>query len=299
MEVSDKVIKLICKASSGKLTEEERAYYIKFLMSDEEQQIGKPFFEMDEAEELEYDKLCFNNKEGNLTGYNCPICKNKGEVMVIKDGVEYYADCTCMPIRRSIDNMQRCGLGNLLNIYTFKNYKCTYEWQTGVLNKAQNFVKSDSKCFAICGQSGSGKSHICTAIARALLKQGNELKYMQWIEESMKIKQATKDSKEYANLLDELKYAPVLYIDDFLKTEKGTKPTPADIRLAIEIINYRYNKCRADSQRRWVTLLSTELLIQEINALDNALAGRIVEMAKPDYLIQLVGADKNYRLKTE
>lgn len=287
---------LILKAFRGTMTADEREYYLAHYMSTEEKQIGKPYFEMTRAEQLEYDRLCFNNKAGNLKGYNCPICKNKGEIMMIKDGIAYYPDCSCMKIRRSLANMEKSGLGNLLNIYTFDKYKCTYDWQKHAYDKAKEFITSDKNFFVMSGQSGAGKSHLCTAVAGELLKQGIELKYMLWLDESIKIKQVVNDSKQYGSMIEELKNIPALYIDDFLKTEKGGAPTSADIRLANEIINYRYNKCRADKSQRYITIISTEWLIKQINGFDEALAGRICEMARPDYLLQIVGDGKNYRM---
>ena len=284
---------LIRKGLNGNLTADERKYYIKHFMSMEEEQIGKPLFEMSRDEELEYDRLCFNNRVGTLTGYHCPLCKNKGEIMVVKNGYKYYSECSCKKIRRCIENMQRSGLGELLNKKKFSNYKVTEDWQADVVKTAKRFIDSDSNGFIVCGQSGIGKTHICTAISGALLKKGIPLKYMLWVDESKKIKQAIKDESRYAELLDEIKNSPALYIDDFFKN----KPSDADKSLAIEIINYRYNLAQT-SKKRYITLLSTELSVAQINEIDSALCGRLCEMAGKEYILSVYGEEKNYRLKT-
>lgn len=284
------------KAYTGSLTDKEREYYVKNFMSEAEKEIGKPAFEMNEEEKTRYKELSFNKKAGQLKGYNCPLCKNKGEIMAIKEGVEYYSECQCMTIRRNIENMHRSGLGELLNIKKFSNYNCTEEWQTAVLTKAKAFIDSESNGFVICGQSGSGKTHICTAISRALLRKGMPLKYMLWVDESKKIKQSIKDENKYAELVNELKTVQVLYIDDFFKVSKGSKPSDADISLAIEIINARYNLSQT-SKKRYITIISTELSIKQLNELDNALAGRLCELSSKDYIINIFGEEKNYRLK--
>lgn len=296
--MSKSVMEIFRDYARGTLSEEDRNYYLQNLMCDEEKTIGKPLFEMSREEELEFNRLCFNNKQGDLKGYNCPICKNKGEIMVIRDNIEYYADCSCMAIRPSLNNMRRSGLGNLLKIYTFENYEQQSHWQTEAFSAALRFT-TDKKAvfFLICGQSGAGKSHLCTAISGQLLRQGLELHYMLWLDESAKIKQVALDQAKYSAMVDNLKNVPVLYIDDFFKTDKTAKPTAADVRLANEIINYRYNKCRADADKRLVTIISTELSIQQLNEIDSAVTGRIVEMAKPHYIVQVFGSDKNYRLK--
>lgn len=296
--MSKSVMEIFRDYARGTLSEEDRNYYLQNLMCDEEKTIGKPLFEMSKEEELEHERLCFNNARGTLTGYDCPKCKNKGEIMEIVDGYKVYPECSCMAIRRSLENMRRSGLGNLLNLYTFKNYEHPTQWQAEAFSAAWKFAQDKKACFfLICGQSGAGKSHLCTAISGRLLNQGLELHYMLWLDESTRIKQVALDQAKYSAMVDNLKNVPVLYIDDFFKTDKTAKPTAADVRLANEIINYRYNKCRADADKRLITIISTELSIQQMNEIDCAVTGRIVEMAKPNYMVQVFGANKNYRLK--
>lgn len=291
------ITELMRKGLNGTLTSEEYKYYLNHFMSEEEKQIGKPFFEMNKEEELEYDRLSFNNQVGTLTGYDCPICKNKGEIMVVRDGIKYYPECSCMKIRRCVENMQRSGLGELLNQKKFSNFNQTEEWQKSVVIKAKQFIESDSNGFLFCGQSGIGKTHICTAISKALLNKGIPLKYMLWVDESKKIKQAVKDESKYAELVNELKNIQALYIDDFFKVSKRTAPSDADISLAIEIINYRYNLAQT-SKKRYVTIISTEWTVKQLNDFDNALCGRLCEMAGKDFILHVYGEEKNYRLKT-
>lgn len=290
-----KVIDLMRKGLNGTLTPLEYNYYVEHFMSSEENQIGKPLFKMTDAEELEYDRLCFNNQIGTLTGYNCPKCKNKGEIMEIVDGYRLYPECTCMAIRRSLENMRRSGLGELLNEKKFSNYKQTDEWQKGVVDTAKRFIESDSNGFIFSGNSGIGKTHICTAISRALLNKGIPLKYMQWVDESKKIKQSITDESKYADLVNELKTVQALYIDDFFKSKK---PSDADISLAIEIINARYNLSQTSKNKRYITIISTEWNVKQLNDFDNAFCGRLCEMAGKDFILSVYGEDKNYRLKT-
>lgn len=278
---------------TGRATDEDKQYYIDNYMSEEEKQIGKPLFEMTDEEEKRYKVLCYNNKQGELTGYDCPKCKNKGDTMFIQNGYETYRTCSCWTIRNTIRRMEECGLGNLLSIYTFEKYEQTEDWQKDTYEKARTFVTSDKNWFCMLGESGSGKSHICTAISRELLKQGMDLKYMMWIDDSTALKQAITDGDKYAQMIKEYKDAQALYIDDFFKND----PSPADIKLANEILNYRYNKARMDKSKRWVTMLSSERTLDQLLSYDKALAGRIFEMTKPNNIIMLSGLDKNYRLK--
>lgn len=300
METS--IFKLMQKGVEKTIAPEEKDYYIQNLMCTEEKQIGKPLFEMTPLEELKFDELCFNNKQGDLTGYNCPICKNKGEIMVVKNGNKYYPECSCMQIHRCIDNMQRSGLGELLNEKKFSNYEQTEEWQKDVVDTSKRFIESESNCFLFCGASGCGKSHICTATSSALLNKGIPLRYMVWTSEAPKIKSTVKDGEKYSAIIDELENIQALYIDDLFKTKKDkrtgkmTEPTEADIRLAFEIINYRYNLAQTN-KKRYITIVSTEWDVKQLNELNSALCGRLCEMAGKDFILSVYGEDKNYRYK--
>lgn len=294
---SDKSLKaLFIKGSNEGLTAEEREYYITHYMTEEEKAIGKPLFEMNDDEWRQYRAISYNLSSGTLTGYDCEECKNKGDIMVIKDNTEFLAGCKCLNIRKTLRALQESGLGNLLDLYKFDNYNCDEDWQKTVFDKAKQFTEEDSnKWFVYLGESGAGKSHICTAISRELILKGFTFKYMAWIDDSTEIKQYVTDGEKYRAKIEELKSVQVLYIDDFFKSENLTKPTAADIKLANEIFNYRYNKARMSSEK-CITIISSERTIHQLMDYDKAIAGRIIEMSKP-YLLQMLGAEKNYRLK--
>ena len=74
--------------------------------------------------------------------------------------------------------------------------------------------------------------------------------------------------------------------DDFFKNENITS---ADLRIANEIINFR---CVANKR----TILSSERLVKDLIEIDQAIIGRIVEMAE-EYLTEVRGSEKNYRLR--
>jgi len=117
---------------------------------------------------------------------------------------------------------------------------------------------------------------------------------MLWRDESVKLKATVNDAVQYEKMMQELKTVEVLYIDDFFKIGQMDggiqKPTAADISLAFEILNYRYN--HADK----VTIISSESTLEEIFAIDAAVGGRIGERSM-GYAINLSGKEKNYRCK--
>lgn len=294
--------KLMYRIHTKTATEEDYKYYVDNLMNEAEKEIGKPVYEMDRDESLQYQALTYNASEGNLKGYNCPKCKNRGdfEFVRFKNGEPYvYRDfCSCWSIRDAIRRMEASGLGNLLSLYAFKNYKCNEQWQKDIFDKAQAFVKSNDSGFFIGGASGSGKTMICTGIVRELIKQGLDVKYMLWNDEALELKQnIMAENSRYSDRMETLKNIQVLYIDDFFKTQRDASVSNADIKLAFEILNFRYNKARTDTSKRYVTIISSEKDLREILTIDEALGGRIYEMATAKNYIYIPNDGKrNYRL---
>lgn len=238
-------------------------------------------------------------------GYNCDICKNKGYVVtVVKNELfGYYTEsllnCRCCRIRNAIRRLNRSGLKARVKACTFDRYETPDAWQKTIKETAQRFVDSvNGEWFFIGGQSGAGKTHICTAAAIAKLKQGKELRYMEWREEVPKIKASITDAGRYAGLMKELKETDILYIDDLFKNGKGAdgvviQPTAADINLAFEIINYRYN------QPELITIISSERTLIELMEIDEAIAGRVAERTKAHgFCINLKpDTQKNWRMR--
>lgn len=245
----------------------------------------KPLSEMTAEEKLaRAQKMAdrVNAQEGRLTGYDCPACRNKGFVEYVIDTTEQLGypsyttgsrECVCMAIRRSKWLLKESGLADLAERCTFDSYQAKEAWQMYIKNRAVTFVESGGKVFFIGGQSGAGKTHICTALATSLINRGKSTRYMLWTSEAAKLKACVNDI-DYENLIWPLKSVDVLYIDDLFKpTGANSQPTSADIRLAYEIINHRYNA--GDK----VTIISSERTVSEICDIDEATGGRIMEQA--------------------
>lgn len=229
--------------------------------------------------------------------YNCEKCKDTGWVTYEKDGMIYHKECDCVKVKRSLYFAEKSGLGDLLNIYTFERFNTDYDFQKRLYNKAQRYLQEKAnKWFVVLGKSGAGKSHICTAICKKFIADAKIVHYVSWLEISRQLKSVINDS-EYDKIMAQLKNAEVLYIDDLFKSDNYAKPSPADIKIAIEILNYRYNKARA-SKETCRTLISSERLFSQLVEYDEATAGRMYEMAGNDYITNLKPEDCfNYRLK--
>lgn len=237
----------------------------------------------------------YNNSEGDLNtidGYDCKVCKNKGFIAKVDDNAcEVYSLCQCQKIRATLKRAKESGLGDILTEYTFDKYIATDEWQKHIKEKAQEFCKNDdAHWFYIGGQVGSGKTHICTAIAAHYIKSGQEVKYMLWSEESKKLKSLVNDIG-YQDEIALYKDVDVLYIDDFLKVRNGETPTNGDINLAFEIINHRL------LSKDKITIISSEKTLDELLDYDEATMSRISKKAERYKLNISKDRNKNYRLR--
>lgn len=240
----------------------------------------------------EYQVESYNQSKGDLTGHECDVCKNKGYIMYIKDGYQTLKECDCMPLRRNQQIISKSGLAKLISDYTFNRFNAKEKWQQHIKESALRFIDdTHGNWFFIGGQVGAGKTHICTAIVNELMNKGNEALYMLWRDEIVKLKSFNNENYDYENQVYKLKTKKVLYIDDFFKSERGKMPTTADINIAFEILNYRYNN------KDLITIFSSERTINELLEIDEAIGSRIYQMSKKYYIEVSQDKNKNMRMK--
>lgn len=235
----------------------------------------------------------YNKSEGNLPGYACPKCKNRGNFMVVReDGTSFFRDCGCLVTRRCLDRMEASGLRNVIRDMTFDRFHVLEPWQEKIKKTAQSYADNPTGWLLFCGQPGCGKTHLCTAVARKLLLEGREVVYMPWREESSRIK--AMDGERRAEAVKKLQRSEILYIDDLFKVGRSadgsTVPTAADIGLAFEILNNRY-------VNRMPTIISTEKSVRDLLDIDEALGSRIVEMSRDSHAVVAKDDSRNWRLQ--
>lgn len=231
-----------------------------------------------------------NKQLGNLTGYDCKECLNRGGFERVDDnGYKFFEPCKCMKIRKSLKRIEKSGLSDLLKAYKFDNYKVEYNWQVYAIRTAKEYAINHSGWFYISGTPGTGKTHLCTAICGKLLNDCIPVRYLIWRDFAPKATSLVMDTEKYQDLLEPLKHIKVLYIDDFLKTIRGKNPTDGEVKLAYELINSRYYN------RNIITIISSELSIKDIIGIDGALGSRIYQRAKEHYLE--LGKRENWRLR--
>lgn len=236
-----------------------------------------------------------NSTSGNLTGHDCPKCLNRGTIALPReDGSIYTEECGCMKIRRCIREMEKSGLKNIIREKTFEAYTATEPWQKAIKAGAMAFADKLEGWLLFCGQSGSGKTHLCTAVCRHRLLTGDEVRYMPWRDKIAELKALSLDNERRAEMINGYKVAQILYIDDMYKagrtSDGSSNPTGADVGLAFEIINYRYIN-------HLTTIISTEKTPQELVEIDEATGSRIIEMAGGNVFSIDRDLKRNYRLR--
>lgn len=207
----------------------------------------------------------------------------------IQDGYEVMRPCSCMKTRETLRRIHESGLESLLRICTFQNYTAEQPFQQHILQCARAYLQERHKWFYIGGQTGCGKTHICTAIVGGMIRNGFSVRYMVWREASHQLKAALTDGS-YAAQIAAYKEADVLYIDDLFKTSSTAEVSGADVRLAFEILDYR-------ARNQMLTILSTEWLLPQLRQIDGAIGGRIIQMSK-GYAFEIrPDNQKDYRLR--
>lgn len=231
-----------------------------------------------------------NKTKGDLKGYDCQECLNRGYFMKVReDGTTYTEKCSCMDVRKSLKDIEQSGLKNMLDEYTLEKWQEPERWQMLARQMILKYVENESGWLFFGGNPGIGKTHLCTAACNLLLQKRFPVKYVIWKEFSTKAKGAIMDSKSYEKYVIPMLEAKVLYIDDFFKTKKGEIPSSGDVNLAFEIINARYN----DTNK--MTIISSERTIKQIVEVDESIGSKIYWRAK-GFTANLTKAE-NWRLK--
>lgn len=179
------------------------------------------------------------------------------------------------------------GMADGLLAKTVNGYLAESQYQKAAKSMAANYVKDCFDRFAkvetphwfyLGGQSGCGKTHLCAAAANALMSKGRYVKYCAYTDLLNALM-----SFEY-DRIEKLKTCKVLFLDDLFKVE----PNERELKTIFDLIDYRY---RYNLQ----TIISSEKQLSEIEMIDAAIAGRIMERCGRFFMGIASGSDRNYR----
>lgn len=146
--------------------------------------------------------------------------------------------------------------------------------------------KTRKNSILLCGQSGSGKTHLSVALALNFINKGIKAAYMPYRNVITSLKQNITDEAAYKKIIYKFQSCEVLLIDDLYKG----KINDSDINIVFEIINYRY-------LNNLPIIVSTEFTVERLLDFDEAIGSRIYEMCM-DYIVEIEKSKgNNYRLR--
>lgn len=228
-----------------------------------------------------------------VQGYKCSKCHDTGFLLREENGSLIARRCECYYVRQAETLMEKSGISEEFGKKSFGNFETLSNPQLiAAKSKAARYVEdflqtehSRHNSIMFCGQVGSGKTHLGTAICGELMKKGIAVIYMAYRNAITKIKQSITDEDSYNRQLSRYMSARVLYIDDFLKG----RITEADVNIVYEIVNYRY-------MNNLPIVLSTEKTLGSLLDFDEAAGSRLIEMCRGN-VVQLEGRELNYRMR--
>jgi DNA replication protein DnaC len=200
--------------------------------------------------------------------------------------------CKCMEIEKVKRLWKNSGIDAEVLDKTFSNFE---EWSSKSKEMKDLAIKY-YRCFAsmkesrrnsilLCGNPGSGKTHIALALANNFLKKDIKVVYMSYRDVITSIKQNMIDVEYYKKIMSKYQTCDVLLLDDLYKG----KVNGTDVNIIFELINYRY-------LNHLPIIVSTEYTLEKLLSFDEAIGSRIYEMCK-DYMIEIEGIENNFRLR--
>jgi len=231
--------------------------------------------------------------------FNCEICKDQGYIFTTEGDYQIGKKCKCTLIKEAISKMTRSGLGELLETRRFDNYITDSPYQKAIKDTAieyvEEYLKGNKYSFSVLGQSGIGKTHITTAVAKKLLDNGISVRYYIADEIIQNLQACKYDEENYTKEFNKITNSEVLFIDDLFKSSvtnyyQQENIKVDDLKEIFKVINYRYNKGMP-------ILLNSEIHFERFIEIDQAVIGRINEMCNYKYLTSIKpDTKKNYRL---
>ena len=220
--------------------------------------------------------------------YTCPKCSDTGYA-----GTEI---CSCLRSMLIYENMKASGIGTLLERQSFDNFNLeryrrsgedAYERMRINLSRAKSYAEMfpmKKGNLLLIGTTGTGKTHISTAIAKSVIEQGYSVLY----DSAQNIISAYEDDRfrsgygQTEHKSDKYTECDLLIIDDL-----GTEFVNAfTVSCLYNLLNTRQNRALA-------TVISTNLSTRELTSrYEDRIYSRIIGS---DYqILSFVGED--YRL---
>jgi DNA replication protein DnaC len=232
--------------------------------------------------------------------YQCSKCHDSGWLdFYDEDGNRFAQKCSCRLAREAEERLKASGLADAVREQTFDAFKTDTAMQEHMKRIAQEYLTSlferwdepRRPWLYVGGNPGAGKTHICTAVCGEILRHNISVRYMQWLDDSKKLKYAVNE-ENFSDAVEDFVNPSVLYIDDLLKQKYADNPvfTEADVKIAFTILNARYLMNKP-------TIISSEWdLIDQLLPADEGVFSRVYERSK-EFTIR-ISRDRrnNYRI---
>lgn len=238
-------------------------------------------------------------RPGGLENIECKECNDfTGFIMKDEEGYEFWRDCECVERKRTEKIMKNSTITKEFAKLGFQNFetenkdqaiKDMHECALSYFKSFNDIRKERGNSSALLGQPGTGKTHLLMAVSNNLMRKNIPVLYFPYVEGFSDLKD---DFQKLESKIHRMKKVDVLFIDDLFKPVRGTpRATEWQLEQMYAVINHRY-------LNHMPVLISSELTIDEMFDLDEALASRIYEMCK-DFIVVAKGDRKklNYRLR--
>lgn len=210
-----------------------------------------------------------------------------------KNSAPVAVSCECREMEKLMNQWKTAGINPEKRTQTFSNFQVWNEYSRKAKDTSiayykdfENIRKNRKNSIMICGQVGSGKTHLSVALALNFLNKNIKVVYMPYRDVITKIKQKMLDDEHYKKIISKYKTCDVLLMDDLFKG----KINETDINVVFEILNYRY-------LNHLPIIVSTEFTVEKLLSFDEAIGSRIYEMCK-DYIVEIEKCkENNYRLR--
>ncbi|MFB9827775.1 ATP-binding protein [Lederbergia wuyishanensis] len=209
--------------------------------------------------------------------------------------------CKCVEQDRLKKIMKSSDITEEFKKLSFQNFrtegkpqviKDSYECAVEYFQEYEAIKDSRHNSIALLGQPGAGKTHLLTAIANNLINRLHvPVLYFPYVEGFTDLRD---DFDKLEEKLDRMKKIDVLFVDDLFKPtgkERKARASEWQIEQMYAVINHRY-------LNHMPIMVSSELDIDEIEQIDEALGTRIRQMCQ-DFMVLIKGDRKllNHRLE--
>lgn len=226
--------------------------------------------------------------------YKCEKCRDTGWILMPQEQAAPVAViCECREKEKLTRQWISAGINPEISKQNFSNFEVwnrssaqAKDTATAYFKDFSSIRKKRKNSILLCGQVGSGKSHITIALALNFMNKKIKVMYMPYRDVITNLKQNMLDEEYYKKVLWKYQSCEILLMDDLFKG----KINETDINIIFEILNYRYLNYLP-------IIVSTEFTVDRLLAFDEGIGSRIYEMCK-DYIVEIEkGKENNYRLR--